>query len=91
MYNGVGVSTARGTGTNGHVSTNRAKLPKHKLQQPTPVQSFDWGEKKEDILQPPVHRNPNPEILEMDRKRQLENKVYEWAESAGILDNDEYV
>jgi len=86
----VGVQTPRGTGTNGHVSSNRAKVPKYKTQQPilTIVQPFDWGENKEDILAPPVHRLPNPEILEMDRKRQLENKVYEWAEKEGILDND---
>eukprot|EP01126_Amoeba_proteus_P040110 TRINITY_DN4264_c0_g2_i6.p1 TRINITY_DN4264_c0_g2~~TRINITY_DN4264_c0_g2_i6.p1 ORF type:complete len:118 (+),score=29.57 TRINITY_DN4264_c0_g2_i6:39-392(+) len=82
MYNGVGVLTPRGTGTNGHVMTNLSRLRPQKKRQD------DWksgvGEK-----QKPELPRANPEILEHERKRQIEILVTKWAEETGLLDVEE--
>ncbi|RUO96704.1 hypothetical protein BC936DRAFT_141597, partial [Jimgerdemannia flammicorona] len=63
MYNGIGLQTARGSGTNGYVVRNLS----HVRPRENPVQyaSLDKG---------PAIRQPNQEILLHDRKRQVEIK-----------------
>jgi hypothetical protein len=80
MYNGIGLSTARGTGTNGYVTTNAAALPKAKRG---PI------ERHQDI-KPEKIKLADPEILEHEKKRQIEIKVTKWADEQGLLDA-EYV
>ena len=79
MYNGIGLTTPRGSGTNGYVQRNLA------FRTDKPIQKVQYN--YEDIRRhAPVTRQPNQEILEHERKRQIEAKVYEWAAKAGILD-----
>lgn len=72
MYNGIGLTTPRGSGTNGYVQRNlssvRAKRPRE-----------DRGndEKDRERLENQLNRQPNAEILEHQRKRQLEVKCAE--------------
>ncbi|KAJ8606933.1 hypothetical protein CTAYLR_008634 [Chrysophaeum taylorii] len=63
MYNGVGLRTVRGSGTNGYVQTNKAYV------RPANVSSREWKAK----TQAPA----NPQLLEHARKRAIEVKVYE--------------
>lgn len=76
MYGGVGLRTTRGSGTNGYVATNLAALPKAKRK----LEPIDPEKSK------PVLRAPNLELLEHDRKREIELKLAEWAEENGIFE-----
>uniref|UniRef100_A0A0N5B2P8 Cwf21 domain-containing protein n=1 Tax=Strongyloides papillosus TaxID=174720 RepID=A0A0N5B2P8_STREA len=68
MYNGIGLQTARGSGTSGHIQTNIAgtkfvRKPK------------DAGlEKTIEKAEYELNRGPNLELLEHERKRQVEIK-----------------
>jgi len=63
-YNGVGLTTPRGSGTNGYIQRNLSTVrkPKKTLNEI----------KMEQIKPPPVQRKPNLEILEHDKKRKIE-------------------
>lgn len=70
MYNNVGRSTARGTGTNGYIQRNLAKLDPSRqrtiaaLQKPSKQKSFKA-------------KKPNKAILERQTERAIESKVYD--------------
>ena len=74
MYNGIGVQTARGTGTNGYVQRNLSFVRSHKdkVQYKT----------EEDIkkAEAAFRREPNQGILDHERKRKLEVKCLELEE-----------
>ena len=70
MYNGVGILTPRGTGTSGHVQTNKFNLRR------APVPKFG----SEAGAQQHADRKPNKDILEHNRRRQLEIKLLELRE-----------
>lgn len=76
MYNGVGLLTPRGSGTNGHIATNIARMPRAR------VESFNWKSSKDK----PSMAKADPEVLEYERKREIEIMVLNWAEDEGILD-----
>jgi len=78
----IGVRTPRGTGTNGYVATNLANLPKGRRT----VKESDW--KKIQKQKPQVMAKANKEILEHDKKRNVEIRVMEWAEENGYLDSN---
>jgi len=82
MYNGIGLGTPRGSGTNGYVQRNLAFVRETKIQQKI---QYNQNTVHRDT---PVEKEPNTEILDHERKRQLEVKVYEWAEKNGILDQN---
>jgi len=76
MYNGIGLQTARGSGTNGYVQTNKFFIKPRSTGGP-------GGPHR-----PPLHdaaggdggglggmRKPNRDILEHDRKRQVELRL----------------
>jgi len=71
MYNGIGLATARGSGTNGYVQRNFAFVWKGKddIKYKT----------EEDIkrLDAAANREPNQGILDHERKRKLEVKCME--------------
>lgn len=72
MYNGIGVSTARGTGTNGYIQRNFSALkPRNDTRQSMTPESHKQQMERE------LHRKPNAEILEHERKRQIEVKCFE--------------
>jgi len=79
MYNGVGVPTPRGTGTNGYVQRNFAALPRIKKK----PSDFERERREPAPTEP---RKPDTEILEHDKKRQIEVKLMAWAEEQGLLD-----
>lgn len=81
MYNGVGVLTPRGTGTNGHISNNIARMPRPR------VESANWKTSSKDKLS---MGRADSEVLEYERKREIEIMVLTWAEEEGLLDA-EYV
>jgi len=71
MYNGIGLTTARGSGTNGYVQRNWAFVREGKN---------DIKYKTEDDIQRlerSTNREPNQGILDHERKRKLEVKCME--------------
>jgi serine/arginine repetitive matrix protein 2 len=68
MYNGIGLLTPRGSGTSGHVQTNKFNLRR------APVPRFDEAPKENKE----VSRQPNKDILDHNRKRQVEVKLVEY-------------
>jgi hypothetical protein len=87
MYNNIGLSSVRGSGTSGYVQKNLAAVPKHR-------QNMSWEaslEREEKTAQrKPVQYVADREILDHERKKKIEIAVLEWAEATGILDS-EYV
>jgi len=74
MYNGVGLDTARGSGTNGYVQRNLAHIKVSKDK--TSYRSEDDIKRMEATL----NRPPNEEILEHERRRKIEVKCFELQE-----------
>ncbi|KAE9386805.1 cwf21-domain-containing protein [Gymnopus androsaceus JB14] len=68
MYNGIGLTTPRGSGTNGYVIRNLSTLRSHETGQD---RSSAWD------VAPPKHREPDQGILDHERKRQVEVKCLE--------------
>ncbi|KAF2878399.1 cwf21 domain-containing protein [Massariosphaeria phaeospora] len=68
MSENVGLTTPRGSGTSGFVQKNRSLLRHRDKIAPYPQ---DWEESKH------RQRQPDKEILEHDRRRQIEVKVFE--------------
>ena len=76
MYNGIGLQTARGSGTSGHVQTNRFNA-RRRNQRHDGGGGRDWrGEREGGSGGPGVRRKPNEEILEHERKRKIELEVF---------------
>jgi hypothetical protein len=69
MSDNVGLSTPRGSGTSGYVQRNLAQLRARDYGAPYP--------KDTDSLRQHRHRQPDKSILEHDRKREIEVKVFE--------------
>lgn len=67
MYNGIGLQTPRGSGTNGYIQTSKFFIKSRPPVRPDPAAS---GSKPEGAV-----RKPNKDILEHDRKRQIQLKL----------------
>jgi len=74
MYNGIGLQTPRGSGTNGYVQRNFAQL--HESKQRVEYNAEEDIRKSESLLL----RGPNEEILMHKRRRNIENKCLELQE-----------
>jgi len=74
MYNGIGLTTPRGSGTNGHVQRNWA------LVRPKEKEKNYRTEEELSKLDAATNRQPNKEILDHERKRKIELKCAEFAE-----------
>ncbi|CAG2119387.1 unnamed protein product [Medioppia subpectinata] len=74
MYNGIGLQTARGSGTNGYIQRNLSfvKQIKDKIQ----YKSEDDFKR----LERELNKVPNKEILEHQNKRQIELKCLQMEE-----------
>ncbi|KAF2183802.1 pre-mRNA-splicing factor CWC21 [Zopfia rhizophila CBS 207.26] len=68
MSSNVGLSTPRGSGTSGYVQRNMSLLKPRDNAAPYPK---DWEQMKH------RQRQPDQEILEHDRRREIEVKVFE--------------
>lgn len=75
---GIGILTTRGTGTSGYVQTNRFNL-----RGPPPQHRDASGDDNG-----PSHKQPNKDILEHNRKREIELEV---ETMRAQLEDDEYV
>lgn len=74
MYNGIGLNTARGSGTNGYVQRNLSTVNQAR-------QKVDYKTDDElRALDRQLSRPPNAEILDHQRKRQVEVKCLEYRE-----------
>lgn len=75
MYNGIGLSTVRGSGTNGYVQRNLAHVS-HLKERVNYASEADMtaGERM-------INRKPNKEILEHEKKRRVEVKCAEMREN----------
>ena len=74
MYNGIGLQTARGSGTNGYVQRNLSFIRNQKDR-------VDYKSEEElKKLDQSMIKQPNKEILDHDRKRKVELKCLEMQE-----------
>ncbi len=74
MYNGIGLQTARGSGTNGYVQRNLSFLRRHK-------DKIEYKTEEELAkLDAAINKPPNLDILDHDRKRKVELKCIEMSE-----------
>ncbi|CAH8528045.1 unnamed protein product [Dicrocoelium dendriticum] len=71
MYNGIGLPTPRGSGTNGYVQRNLAFINNIKEK---PSYKTDDDVKRADAA---FFKEPNKEILEHEKKRKIEVKCFE--------------
>jgi serine/arginine repetitive matrix protein 2 len=71
MYNGIGLTTPRGSGTNGYVQKNLSFV-KHRTER----QEYA----RIDQIKPDVAKKPNQEILDHQKKRQIEVQIMQWVE-----------
>ncbi|KAI5455470.1 RNA-splicing factor [Naganishia albida] len=74
-YNGVGLQTARGTGTNGYVVRNLSHL--RPRDGPPGGKTGDFGSGFGNDSGPPVHRQPDQGILDHEKKRKVEIRCLE--------------
>uniref|UniRef100_A0A2H1VUF8 SFRICE_022355 n=1 Tax=Spodoptera frugiperda TaxID=7108 RepID=A0A2H1VUF8_SPOFR len=75
MYNGIGLTTPRGSGTNGYVQRNWAGVRKTK-------DSVNYRTEEEIAkLDSASNKQPNREILDHERKRKIEVKCAELEDS----------
>jgi serine/arginine repetitive matrix protein 2 len=81
MYNGIGITTPRGTGTNGYVQRNLSFVPT-KRERVEYVKDADI--KKLETL---IEKKGNAEILEHEKKRKIEVKCMEMRD---MMLNNEY-
>lgn len=70
MYNGIGLSTPRGSGTNGYIQTNKFFVKSRAVR--SEAKEFQTGQGAGGVL-----RKANKDILEHDRKRRIELKLIE--------------
>ncbi|KAM1200714.1 hypothetical protein ACFX2I_016959 [Malus domestica] len=66
MYNGIGLQTPRGSGTNGYIQTNNFSIKSRTGKVADSSRGFGTGA---------VTKKPNRDILEHDRKRHIELKL----------------
>ena len=74
MYNGIGLATTRGTGTNGYVQRNLSHV---RVNREKAEYKPDEETKK---LEAYISRKGNAELLKHDRKRKIELKCLEMEE-----------
>ena len=81
MYNGIGLRTPRGSGTNGYVQRNLAALRASKKT------SYELAKEFQRKDEGPKVNTPDAALLEHERKRKIEVKLMEWAEERNLLDS----
>lgn len=84
MYNNIGLTSVRGTGTSGHIKKNKASLTGFR-------QNLSWEaslEREEKLQQrKPVQLVADQGILDHEKKKKIEIAVLEWADATGLLDS----
>lgn len=72
MYNGVGLPSARGSGTSGYIQSNKG------FRKPSQIKRITSVEIKRPEIIPEKAKVVNKEILEHNEKREMESKVLEY-------------
>ena len=72
MYNGIGLKTARGSGTNGFVQRN--------LSYVSPVRLLEFSKRRDNEIVEPKIQKQDTSILEHQVKREIELAVLELEE-----------
>ena len=79
MYNGIGLQSARGSATSGHVTKNLSHVKpnfyRDKIAQNRNGSLLSGDDSGDN------NKKPNNEILDHKRKREVENKIFEYEES----------
>ena len=75
MYNGIGLRTVRGSGTNGYVQTNKAFVKAINVRTATELNR--GGLNKEEAWKAQTSAEGNAEICEHNAKRAIEAEVFE--------------
>lgn len=70
MYNGIGLQTPRGSGTNGYIQTNKFFVKTKTGKVAVTTKGFDADQGTAGLT-----KKPNKDILEHERKRQIEVKL----------------
>uniref|UniRef100_A0A7S2LS03 CWF21 domain-containing protein n=1 Tax=Leptocylindrus danicus TaxID=163516 RepID=A0A7S2LS03_9STRA len=79
MYNGIGLTTVRGTATSGHVQSNRSYVrPSQERWTTRQRQNHQTSTSNTTTTSLSATRRPNAKLLEHQRRRELENKVLEY-------------
>ena len=71
MYNGIGLSTVRGSGTSGHVQTNKFAVRNRASD------GNDGSDRRKGNSSKAARPEPNAAILEHNRLREIEVKLAE--------------
>lgn len=71
MYNGIGLTTPRGSGTNGYIQSNKFFVRPKTNRVTDANRPFEDGQGTAGL----TTKKPNKEILEHDRKRQIELRL----------------
>lgn len=70
MYNGIGLQTPRGSGTNGYIQSNKFFVKPRTSKVAENMKGFEADQGTAGVT-----RKANKEILEHDRKRQIQLKL----------------
>lgn len=70
MYNGIGLQTPRGSGTNGYIQSNKFFVRPKTTKVSDNTKGFEADQGTAGVT-----RKPNKEILDHDRKRQIQLKL----------------
>lgn len=70
MYNGIGLQTPRGSGTNGYIQSNKFFVKAKTGKVAVTTKGFDADQGTAGLT-----KKPNKDILEHERKRQIEVKL----------------
>lgn len=76
MYNGIGLTTPRGTGTSGHVVKNLSHVKSNSYNQKLSTRYDDNSQSNSN-----VSKIGNADILDHQRKRAIESKIFELQEA----------
>jgi hypothetical protein len=74
MYNGIGLRTTRGTGTNGYVQKNLSFIKPKQQNKSSETYKYD-----EHVSAKPA-KKPSEEVLLHNNRRKLENELLEYEE-----------
>ena len=88
MYNGIGLRTARGSGTNGYVQSNRAFVKPINVRRAEEM-NRNGGLTRDAEWKAKAEASGNAEICDHNRKREVEAKVFELRDELEEAEVDE--
>jgi serine/arginine repetitive matrix protein 2 len=92
MYNGIGLSSVRGSSTSGHVQTNRGHVGASRLRRQQQRNAQDSGQQKYNPVPSAARKQGNTDIQKHEERRRIENQLLELQEEmedGGQLNDEE--